>query len=73
MAEQIIHRTDNVILRSKVTKQDMTNYSLHFQGCVLLEFSVLSKAEKTNCLSNIFSSLRKEETRGEREILKTYR
>ena len=50
----------------------MTNY-LHFQGCVLLEFSVLSKAEKTNCLSNIFSSLRKEETRGEREILKTHR
>ena len=60
--------------RTKVTRQDMTNYSLHFQGSVLLEFSVLSKAEKkTNCLSNIFSGLRKEEPRGEREILKTYR
>ena len=59
--------------RTKVTRQDMTNYSLHFQGSVLLEFSVLSRAEKTNCLSNIFSGLRKEERRGEREVLKTYR
>ena len=46
MAEQIIHRTDNVILRSKVTKQDMTNYSLHFQGCVLLEFLYLVRLRK---------------------------